>query len=155
MLQEYLNWWMKQQQYALYPRSVQAENNLVVGWLLYLTRNINCVSLQRALEKRFDGKFEVGCRYRMISFGTRGQVPKEQQVKAMHIECDSEVQFDLKAELSKIYASEKNKACPNGLRMLLVPDFPGYPPKCHSYTCSTRQLSEADYGSYILGYFST
>jgi hypothetical protein len=85
MFQEDLSWWTKQQQYGLYPRSVQAENISVVGWLLYSTRDINCAALQASLEKRFKDKFEVGCRYRMISLGRRGAVPLDQRVKAIHI----------------------------------------------------------------------
>jgi hypothetical protein len=123
MLKDDLNWWMRQQQFGMYPRSVQAENIAVIGWLLYSTRAINCSSLQTALEKRFHGKFEVGCRYRMISLGRRGSIPKEQQIKAIHIECDSEVQYELKNALSKIYASSKNEDYPNGIRMRLVPEM--------------------------------
>jgi hypothetical protein len=67
MLQEDLKWWMKDQQYGLYPRSVQAETISVLGWLLYSTRQVNCASLQQALEKRFKNKYEVGCRCLMIS----------------------------------------------------------------------------------------
>jgi hypothetical protein len=123
MLKEDLNWWMRQQQFGMYPRSVQAENIAVIGWLLYSTRAMNCASLQTALEKRFEGKFEVGCRYRMISLGRRGSIPKEQQIKAIHIECDSEIQYELKSALSKIYASSKNDDYPNGIRMRLVPEM--------------------------------
>jgi hypothetical protein len=104
VLQDDLSFWMKSQQYGLYPRSVQAENISVIGWLLYSTCDVNCSALQRSLEKRFDDKFKVGCRYRMISLGRRGAVPKDQQVKAIHLECDSAVQCELKLALSKIYA---------------------------------------------------
>jgi hypothetical protein len=123
MLQEDLSCCLKAQQFGLYQRSVQAENISVIGWLLYSTRDINCIALQRSLEKRFKDKFEVGCRYRMISLGRRGAVPKDQQVKAIHIECDSEIQFELKVALSKIYASAKNDDYPNGIRMRLVPEI--------------------------------
>jgi hypothetical protein len=97
--------------------SVQAENISVVGWLLlYSMLDINCAALQAALEKRFKGKFEVGCHYRMILLGRWGAVPLDQRVKAIHHnECDSKVQFNLKVGLSKIYASEKNLDYPNGI----------------------------------------
>jgi hypothetical protein len=42
--------------------------------------------LQLAIEKKLGNKFEVGCRYKMISLGRRGPVPKENQIKAIHIE---------------------------------------------------------------------
>jgi hypothetical protein len=112
VLQDDLEWWQKSKKYGLYPRSVQAENIAVVGWLLYSTRAIDCKALQLAFNARFKGKFEVGCRYRMISLGVRGSVPKDQQVKAIHIECDSEVQFELKIGLNQIYASERTKTIP-------------------------------------------
>jgi hypothetical protein len=123
MLQEDLSFWLKAQHFGLYQCSVQAENISVIGWLLYSTWDINCAALQRSLEKHFKGKFEVGCRYRMISLGRRGAVPKDQQVKAIHIECDSGIRFELKAALSKIYASAKNDDYPNGTRMRLVPEI--------------------------------
>jgi hypothetical protein len=116
VLQDNLSFWMKSQQYGLYPRSVQAENISVIGWLLYSTHDVNCSALQRSLEKRFNIKFEVGrCRYHMISRGRRGSVPKDQQVKAIHLECDIAVQYELKLALSKMYASTKNQDYPNGI----------------------------------------
>jgi hypothetical protein len=122
VLNKDLNWWMKAQQFGLCPRSVQAKNISNVGWLLYSIRDVNCRCLQKALEKMLDNKYKVGCRYRMISLGRRGSVPKENQVKAIHIKCISEVQFDVKVALSKMYASAKNDDYPNGIRMRLVPE---------------------------------
>jgi hypothetical protein len=121
-LAEDLGWWLKNQQFGLYPRSVQAENITGIGWLLYSTKEVNCEALKAAIEKRLGDKFEIGCRYKMISLGRRGAVPKENQIKAIHIECDSEVQFDVKVALSLIYASAKNLDYPNGVRMRLVPE---------------------------------
>ena len=123
LLHEDLNWWMKNQQHGLYRRSVQAENISGVGWLLYSTKEINCAALQAAIEKRLGNKFEVGCRFKMISLGRRGAVPKENQIKAIHIECDTAVLFDVKVALSKIYASAKNDDYPNGIRLRLVPEI--------------------------------
>jgi hypothetical protein len=122
-LKDDLQWWMNNQQFGLYPHSVQAENISAIGWLLYSTRDVNCAFLQSALERRFKRRFEVGCHYRMISLGHRGAIPKDEQVKAIHIECDSAVQFELKAALSKIYASATNEEYPNGIRMRLVPEI--------------------------------
>jgi hypothetical protein len=54
----------------------------------------------------------------MISLGRRAAVPKENQGKAIHIECDSVYQFDVKVALSRIYASAKNEEdYPHGVRM--------------------------------------
>jgi hypothetical protein len=78
----------------MYPRSIHG-NIAGIGWL-YSTLSYQLYILANCLEKRFDGKFEVGCRYCMISLGTRGAIPKDQQIKAIHIECDSEIQYELK-----------------------------------------------------------
>ena len=123
MLHEDLRWWLQNQQFGLYPRSVQAENIAGVGWLLYSTKEINCAALQASIETRLGNKYEIGCRFKMISLGRRGAVPKENQIKAIHIECDAADQFDVKVSLSKIYASEKNDDYPNGIRMRLVPEI--------------------------------
>lgn len=123
-LNDDIDWFLKSYQFGLYPRSVQAENISCIRWLLHSsTRSINCKNLQDAISKRFDDKYEVGCRYCMISLGRRGKVPKENQVKAIHIECDSADQFELKIALSKIYASSKNEDYPHGIRMRLVPEI--------------------------------
>jgi hypothetical protein len=112
------------QNFGMYPRSVQAENISGIGWLLYSTKEVDCAALQSAIEKKLGNKFEAGCRYKMISLGRRGPVPKENQVKeAIHIECDSACQFDVKVALSRIYASAKNDDYPNGIRMRLVPEI--------------------------------
>jgi hypothetical protein len=43
-LKDNLQWWMNNQQFGLYLRSVQAKNVSVIGWLLYSTRDVNCAS---------------------------------------------------------------------------------------------------------------
>ncbi len=120
LLEEDLRWWLKQQQFGLYPRSVQAENISGVGWLLYSTKEVACDSLQSAISKQLGDRFEIGCRYKMISLGRRGPVPKDNQVKAIHVECDSACHFDVKIDLSRTDAPSKNEAYPTGLRLLLV-----------------------------------
>ena len=121
LLHEDLLWWMKKEQHGLYRRSVQAEYIPGVGWLLYSTRDIDCAALQSAIEKRLGNKYEDGCRFKMISVGRRGAVPKENQIKAIHIECDTSVHFDVKVALSKIYASAKKTTIQTGYACALSP----------------------------------
>ena len=112
-----LNWWMKEQQHGLHRRSIQAENISAVGWLLCSTKDINCAALQASIEKRPGNKYEVGCCFKMTSPGRRGAALKENQIKAIHVECDTAVHFDVKVALSKICASAKNNDHPNGMRI--------------------------------------
>lgn len=75
----------------------------------------------------------AGCHYQMISLGRGGGgalVLKDQQVRAIHIECDREVQFELKVLLSCIHTSEKN--------MEYIINLMRDTPKCHTYVSPTR-----------------
>ena len=59
----------------------------------------------------------------MISLGRWGAAPKENQIKAIHVACNTVAHFDVKVALSKIHVSAKNDDDPNGTRMQLVPDI--------------------------------
>ena len=103
-LHEDLKWWMTDQQHGLCRRSVQAENISAIGWLLCSTKDINCAALQASIEKRLgDKQHKAGCRFKMMSLGGRGAAPKENQIKATHVECDTTVHFDVKVASSKIH----------------------------------------------------
>ena len=52
-------WWVKNQQHGLYCKSVQAENILGAGWLLYSTKQKICAPFQAAIERRLGKKYEV------------------------------------------------------------------------------------------------
>jgi hypothetical protein len=90
----------------------------------------------------------------MISLGHRGAIPKDEQVKAIHIECDSAVQFELKAALSKIYASAKNEEYPNGIRMRLVPEFNSMISPATRQNASRLKARQANFQAQIMSAIS-
>jgi hypothetical protein len=89
LLDDDLRWWLKVKNFGMCRRLVQAENISGIGWLLCSAKEVDCAALQSAIKKKLGNKFEVGCRCKMISLGRRGPVPKENQIKTTHIECDS------------------------------------------------------------------
>ena len=123
LLHQDLVWWMKNEQRGLCCRSLQAGNISGVGWLLCFAKEINCAALQAANKKQTGNKCEDGWRFKMISLGHRGAFPRENQIKAIHIECNTAAHFDVKVALSKIHASAKNDDCLNGIRLQLVPEI--------------------------------
>jgi len=71
------------------------------------------------------GSIPVGLRWKMISMGTQGSVPKDQQVKALHLYVDELDATDTKPRLMEVYTSkpEPGHFFPLQIRMRLVPEI--------------------------------
>jgi len=59
-----------------------------LGWLLFSTNMMDIKVLQGEISLRM-ASIPVGLRWKMIGMGAQGLVPKEQQVKALHIYVDA------------------------------------------------------------------
>jgi len=55
-----------------------------IGWLLFSTNNTNTGILKKEISKVINGIL-VGLRWKMISLGTQGKIPKENKVRALHV----------------------------------------------------------------------
>jgi len=117
-----LGWWLRSEGHGLYERTIQAENSVTLGWLLYSTRSIDLPSLKEAIEAS-DPELEVGLRWRLISLGTTGAIPVEQQVRAIHIEVDKSRIGVIKPRLYRLYGSTSSDPFPNGVKLRLVPEI--------------------------------
>ncbi len=71
------------------------------------------------------GSIPVGLRWKMISLGTQGSVPKDQQVKALHLYVDELDATVAKPRLMEVYTSkpEPGNFFPLQIRMQLVPEI--------------------------------
>ena len=67
-IMEGLGWWFNAQKHGLWARSLQAEDTIVIGWLLNSLREIDLVALQSAIQA-VHPDLEVGLRWRLISLG--------------------------------------------------------------------------------------
>jgi len=71
------------------------------------------------------GSIPVGLRWKMISMGVQGSVPKAQQVKALHLYVDELDVVTAKPRLMEVYMSkpEPGHSFPLHIRMRLVPEM--------------------------------
>ena len=75
--------WLHKSKFGLWKSSLQSEKLVSLGWLLFLTSTMDINILRGNISLRI-GSIPVGLRWKMISMGTQGLVPKEQHVKALH-----------------------------------------------------------------------
>jgi hypothetical protein len=116
-IMEGIGWWLRDHNHGLWARALQAQETVVVGWLLNSTREMDLVSLQAAMLAT-DPRLEVGLRWRLITLGQAGAIPVQQQVRAIHVEIDKLKVSEIKPILYRIYGP-----FPNGVRMRLVPEI--------------------------------
>jgi hypothetical protein len=121
-IMESAGWWLKDRQHGFWPRAIQAEETVTIGWLLYSTRSMDLNVLQDKLLTD-DPRLEVGLRWRLISLGQTGPIPKEQQVRAIHVEADKNQVDTVKPILYQIYGTSSQGPFPNGVKMRLVPEI--------------------------------
>jgi hypothetical protein len=121
-IMEGIGWWLRDHTHGLWARALQAQETVVVGWLLNSTREMDLVSLQAALLAT-DPRLEVGLRWRLISLGQAGAIPAQQQVRAIHVEIDKLKVSEIKPILYRIYGHAAVGPFPNGVRMRLVPEI--------------------------------
>ncbi len=121
-IMESIGWWLREQNHGLWARALQAQETVVVGWLLNSTREMDLVRLQAAMLE-IDPRLEVGLRWRLISLGQAGAIPVQQQVRAIHVEIDKLKVSEIKPILYRIYGHAAVGPFPNGVRMRLVPEI--------------------------------
>jgi len=76
--------WFKESCFGLWEANIQTESPVLVGWLLFSTNNINTDVLKHKIS-RFFKDIPVGLHWKMITLGTQGKIPKENQVRALHV----------------------------------------------------------------------
>jgi len=116
--------WFRKTKFGLWKSSLQSEKPVSLGWLLFSTPTMDVEVLQGEITQRI-ASIPVGLRWKMISLGTQGSVPIEQQVKALHLEVDELDAALAKPRLMEVYTSkpEPGHFFPLGIRMRLVPEL--------------------------------
>ena len=66
---------------------IQMESLVSISWLLFSTNVANTGILKKEISN-FIEDIPVGLWWKMISLGTQGKIPKENQVRALHIYVD-------------------------------------------------------------------
>ena len=110
--------WLKEEGHGLFTRTLQAENIVDVGWLVYSTWEMETEALAQAISDTI--KIEVGLRWKMISLGIREKIPQEQQVRALHVEVSIENRLSAQKALLAVYGRRNTNTYPNGIRLRLA-----------------------------------
>jgi len=97
--------WFQKSKFRLSKSSLQSEKLISLGWLLFSANTMDIKVLRGEISVRI-ASIPVGLRWKMISMGTQGSVPKEQQVKALHLYVN-ELDIALaKPRLMEVYTSK-------------------------------------------------
>jgi len=82
-----LSAWMRNKCFGLWRAYLQSEQPTSLGWLLFSMQTMQVERLQEAISEAIDG-IPIGLRWKTISYGSQGLIPKDQQVKALHVLVD-------------------------------------------------------------------
>jgi len=94
--------WFQETRFGLWEATIQMEVPVLIGWLLFSTNNTNTELLKREISHFIDD-IPVGLRWKMISLGTQGKIPKENQVRALHVYVDKMDVVAVKPRLMALY----------------------------------------------------
>jgi hypothetical protein len=101
--------------YNLYPRQLQTEKEVSIGWLLWSFREIDTDRLANFINK----KYQLNVCFRWTTINS-GQVNKTNEVKALHVISSQDSQIKAKKQFNMIYHVTKS-TFPMGIRMRFVP----------------------------------
>jgi len=82
-----LSGWMRNECFGLWKAYLQLEQPTSLGWLLFSTQMMNVELLQEAISDKLEN-IPVGLCWKTISQGLQGTIPKNMQVKALHVLVD-------------------------------------------------------------------
>jgi len=122
-MKEHSDWFCKTC-FGLWEATIQTESPVLVGWLLFSTNSTNTEILKKEISKFIDD-IPVGLCWKMISLGTQGKIPKENQVHALHVYVDEMDTAAAKLRLTALYEGNASigHMFPLHIRMRLVPEI--------------------------------
>jgi len=114
---------LENNEFSLWPKASDNDNTTDVGWLLYSTRAQDEERLS-ALLSRITGE-NIGVKWKPIrstnaNIKKKDQLPSEEKIKALHVECSVDRLQEVKDKLNRWYSSSSSHF-PDGTKMRLVP----------------------------------
>jgi hypothetical protein len=101
--------------YSIYPKAIQDEREVTIGWLLWSFREIDTDVLSNFINKKYN--LQISFRWTTIN---SGQNSNNKEVKALHVVSAFKSQITAKKEFNMIYHVTKT-TFPLGMRMRFVP----------------------------------
>jgi len=119
-----LSAWMRNKRFGLWKAYLQSERPTSLGWLLFSTQTMDIEVLKDAISDHLEN-IPVGLRWKMISHGSQGAIPKDQQVKALHVLVDELDVPMAKPLILALYTSKPGLGhqFPLHIRMRIVPEM--------------------------------
>jgi hypothetical protein len=127
VLKSGVDWYLNDNRHGLWPAQIQAERVDAILWLLYSSELTDITVLKPAIEneieRRIGKRIEVGLRWRNIQLEfSKGPVPPEDIVRAIHIQVEHSVRNEAKSVLQEMYKSKATE-WPLHLRLRAVPMY--------------------------------
>jgi len=119
-----LSAWMRNKKFGLWKAYLQSERPTSLGWLLFSTQTMDIDMLKDAISDHLEN-IPVGLRWKMISHGSQGAIPKDQQVRALHVLVDELDVPMAKPLILALYTSKPSVGhqFPLHIRMRIVPEM--------------------------------
>ena len=116
-----LEWFLKENQMAIYKKQLQVEETSQQGWLLYSTQALDNEVLANAIEAEIEVKVALRWKY-INSVKYLSDDGERKKWMATHIEVDLKDAKKASRGLKRIYGSQ-SKSFPLGIRMRVVSEF--------------------------------
>ena len=116
-----IKYWLMSGNHGFYHNMLQAEATETIGWLLYSTKSIDAGALAEDLYDKFE--VQVGLRWMTIDTGTKGKIPFDKKVFALHVEAIKKEKNTVKKALLQLYGRSSwitSQDLPNGIRLRFV-----------------------------------
>ena len=116
-----VKYWLMSGNHGFYHNMLQAEQTEKIGWLLYSTKSIDAGALAEDLYDKFE--LQVGLRWMVIDTGTKGKIPNDKKVYALHVEAIKQEKNTVKKALLQLYSRSSwitSQDLPNGIRLRFV-----------------------------------
>jgi len=97
--------WFCKTKFGIWKSTLQSKKPISLGWLLFSMNNMDIEVLRGKISLRISS-VPVGLRWKMISIGSQGTIPLEQQVKALHLYVDELDAAVAKPRLMDLYTSK-------------------------------------------------
>ena len=104
-----------------WARPLQVEKTTSMGWLLYSTGSMEKERITSVISGQTG--IRVGLRWKTISLGTTGRVPKDKIVKAYHVEVDADNYRVAYPILKQFFSECATATSPLGSTVRLIPEI--------------------------------
>ena len=120
-IRDNMTFFFKDHEHGIYVRQLQTEKTVAMGWLLWSIESTDKEALKNELSA-MAGNIPIGLRWKTISLGIPGTIPKEKQVKALHLEIDNKYVREDGPIIKALLAADSSER-PLGSKFRLVPEM--------------------------------